>query len=195
MKAGELKAGDWCWHNGRSKLCLGSGNDGSVRVAYSAWATEVLRADAEVEPLPPGAGYDYVPFKLEVGKRYVLRNKLVTDRLERNLASGDYPFMAVVNGARQCWAPYGKYEVSVPNHSYDIVAEYVEPEPKYRPFSDWKEWWPHRERWVINKMDSAYTPHKITRPHVSAQYLQLLVDYVFINDDLTEEPFGVRCDK
>lgn len=67
--------------------------------------------------------------QLELGKRYVLRNKLVTEPLEESV-SDVFPFTArASNGEHMSWGKDGRYTSIL--HQNDIVAEYVpDPEPE-----------------------------------------------------------------
>jgi hypothetical protein len=66
------------------------------------------------------------------------------------------------------------------------------PEPQYRPFASWQEWWPHRDRWTVDTdgdirkagwfgADEAKEPFDL--------------GCRFANDDGTPgEPYGVRVE-
>lgn len=67
------------------------------------------------------------PIKLEVGKRYVLRNGLITGPLKENTKeSAPYLFWCDVLGVS--WDASGNYCLSHDNHPRDIISEYIEPQ-------------------------------------------------------------------
>lgn len=86
--------------------------------------------------------------KLEHGKRYVMRNGEITPPvcdLRNHGCPTDDPYcfgVQVSDRSMRYWTNDGRWQVGDADHKWDIVAEYVEPQPpKWVPFTgnDWAE--------------------------------------------------------
>lgn len=73
--------------------------------------------------------------KLEIGKRYVLRNGAITSPLQPYESSVTYPFTAELSGGKDTclrsttWDRNGKFDIAISASTYDIVREYEESAP------------------------------------------------------------------
>lgn len=78
--------------------------------------------------------------KLEHGKRYVMRNGDITPPvcdMRRHGYGAGQPFCAHMNDIRRHWTESGFFWIAGDESAFDIVAEYVEPQPpKWVPFDD-----------------------------------------------------------
>lgn len=66
--------------------------------------------------------------QLELGKRYVQRDGMVTGNIEQS-KSFVFPFMAKVGGVVHSWRESGSYAIDERSHEWDIVSEYA-PDPE-----------------------------------------------------------------
>ena len=84
------------------------------------------------------------PLTLEVGKKYIAKNGDVFGPLEACANHPEYPFLC----QGRYWSPAGVRFYEDDRDTEDLVAEYIEPKPVYRPFANAAEFAPHRDRWI-----------------------------------------------
>lgn len=62
----------------------------------------------------------------KIGKQYICRDGRKTSKIEPNVSTSPYPFMAIVNGERQTWNSNGYFSSSLWNAPLDLVEEIYE---------------------------------------------------------------------
>jgi hypothetical protein len=64
------------------------------------------------------------------------------------------------------------------------------PEPQYRHFASWQEWWPHRDRWTVDTDGDIRKSGWFGADEAKERFQS---GWRFLNDDGTPgEPYGVR---
>jgi len=100
--------------------------------------------------------------KIEAGKFYKTRDGekvfvlgvLVQNPISEEVAEDWQPVVGQFgSGYEDRWSQNGQYETHVIGGSHDLVEEWTEPVPMYRPFASRDEFWPFRNEWIKSKAE------------------------------------------